>query len=130
MTAHSITARQARSITAWVLVAGFLLQPLLSYLVTPWATADARGHLVVMCTLNGLKQVYVDPADPDQTTQVDSESCPALTLWQLASSAQTPAPLAIVPGTLYLVGELRSTAVSPRHASPDVPYLSRAPPLV
>ena len=60
MSNNGFTTRKRHTRTAWILVAGFWLQPLLTYLATPWLAEDARGHVVFICTLNGLKAVQVE----------------------------------------------------------------------
>jgi len=117
-----------RTITTWVLIAGVLLQPVLTYLATPLVAEDGKGHYVLLCTLNGLQEVYVDDL-PSLGEQSDDEHCPALKLLQLAGTAQPPAPLHAPAVTLSLVAVVDigyDDGHSPRHST-DYPI--RAPPM-
>lgn len=130
MSISRTTLRQRRAVTSWVLVIGVLLQPLLTYLVTPWLAEDARGHVVFMCTLKGLKAVQVENDRFDPDTENQEETCPALTLVQLAATARIATPLAIWSAPLYvveLVDITRDDQFQTQHFSF---YSSRAPPLV
>ncbi len=130
MSSTNFAARQRRTFTAWVLVAGVLLQPLLTYLVTPWFAEDARGHVVFVCTLNGLKAVSVDDSPLDLETAPDEESCPALTLVQLAETARIATPLAVPTFTLYVTALRVAAGDHQHHPRHSTLYSSRAPPVV
>ena len=124
-----IHTRPLRTRTAWVLIIGVLLQPLLTYLITPLIADNGRGNHVLICTLNGMKEVRVDPSATDLHNQYNDEDCPALRLAQLVSSAGLAAPLTLPPLALYAV-DLVDSDGSDQCCSPCVPcYASRAPPL-
>lgn len=118
-----------RAITAWVLIAQILLQPLLAYWVTPHATQGADGQWVVICTLNGNQAVYLDfGADPDSAA--DDEYCPALQLYQLAGSAQPARPLQIAAPVAYRIGPVDQSGHHQHPAHPELGFSPRAPPIV
>ena len=84
------SARSWRAATAWLLIAGFLLQPVLAYLVTPVLTHDVKGQQVVVCTLKGERVVTLDI--PQLAGEQETEHCAALKLYQMASSTQVSEP--------------------------------------
>lgn len=129
MSSSQTGLRQRRAFTSWVLVIGVLLQPLLTYLATPWLSEDARGHVVFMCTLNGLKQVRVESDLFGLATESEQEACPALTLVQLAETARVAAPLAIGPAPIYVVDLVDITHDDQFQTQHRSFYFSRAPPL-
>jgi len=123
--------RRARSIpagTTWVLIAGFLLQPVLAYLVTPIATHDSAGRQVVVCTLQGTKQVTLDL--PQLADNADTEHCSALKLYQMASSAQISRPPMPASVSLYVVALLDQTAERAHRTLHFSAYSTRAPPSI
>lgn len=120
--------KRPRAITAWVLIAGFLLQPVLAYLVTPVLMHDTQGQQVVICTLKGQKILNVDIpqlADNDQT-----EHCAALKLYQVAGTTPISRPPAVPVVILYAVQLLEQTAEHSHHSLHFSAYSTRAPPLV
>ena len=117
------------AIMAWVLIAGVLLQPVLTYLATPVLADDGKGHYALLCTLNGLQEVNVGDLQM-LGEQSDEEHCPALKLIQLAGTAQTAAPLQAPAATLYLVALAPITADSVHYSSHTTLYPIRAPPMV
>jgi len=121
-----IAAWSGREIVAWLLIAGFLMQPVLAYLVTPIVAHDAKGVTVVMCTLKGKKLVTLDiplTADADA-----AEHCAALKLYQIASAAQVAEPPLTPAVSLYSVELLDQTAGHQHHSLHFSAYASRAPP--
>lgn len=111
---------------AWVLIAGFLLQPVLAYLVTPIISHDGKGQQVVICTLKGSKLVTIELpllAENDET-----EHCSALKLYQIASTAQLPTPLIAPAVSLYSVELLQQTATHHHRSLHFSAYSTRAPP--
>jgi hypothetical protein len=120
--------RRRRTPLAWLLVALILLQPVVTYLATPWFAQDDAGHYVTMCTLEGEKRVFVGDLLGD--TDTDSEHCPALKLLQLAESARAPTPLEAPLRALYAVTLLEQTARQAHHDLHFSAYASRAPPRV
>lgn len=112
--------------TTWLLIAAFLLQPVLAYLVTPVLTHDANGQLVVICTLQGEKIIDVDLPPIDGTERV--KHCAAIKLYQMAGSVQASEPPTVPAVVLYSVELFEQTA---RHAHQLLHfsvYASRAPP--
>ena len=119
-------ASRGHPLVAWVLIAGFLLQPVLAYLVTPILVHDGKGKQVVVCTLKGSKLVTLELppiADEDAT-----EHCAALKLYQFAGTAQVAAPLLAPAVSLYAVELLEQTAAHQHHALFFSAYSTRAPP--
>ncbi|MGD2116795.1 MAG: hypothetical protein PVG66_00405 [Chromatiales bacterium] len=121
-------SKQQHILTAWVLTASILLYPLLTYLATPTVKTSETGQLLVICTLQGEKQVYVDfGASPDGQASHD-DFCPALELVKLAGYLYQPA-LPEPPIALFFSAGLLSNAALPNNpASFAVAYSSRAPP--
>lgn len=119
-------ARSHRAATAWVLIAGFLLQPVLAYLVTPIVTHDAHGQQVVICTLKGQKLVTIEGLQ--LADNQDTEHCSALKLYQMASAAQVSEPPLAPQLTLYAVEVLDQTANHQHHRLHFSAYSTRAPP--
>jgi len=120
--------RSRRSLVAWVLIAGFLLQPVLAYLVTPIVTHDVKGQQVVMCTLQGNKLITLDLpqlADNDQT-----EHCSALKLYQMAGAVQVSEPPVPPAVSLYSVQLLEQTAAHQHRSLHFSAYSTRAPPSI
>jgi hypothetical protein len=120
--------RRRRTPLAWLLVVLILLQPVVTYLATPWFAQDDEGHYLTLCTLEGEKRVYVGDLLGDADTA--PEHCPALKLLQLAESARAPAPLETPLRALYAVALLEQTADRPRHRLHFSAYAPRAPPRV
>ena len=117
-----------RVFVAWVLVAGFLLQPVLAYLVTPIVAHDAEGQQVVICTLKGSRLVTLELpplADNEQT-----EHCSALKLYQMAGTAQVSEPPPIPQISLYSVELIEQTALHERRSLHFSAYSTRAPPVI
>lgn len=122
----------SRSVVTWVLIAGFLLQPVLAYLVTPMIGHDAQGRTVVLCTLKGEKLVTIDiPSAFDQSDDhQDTEHCSALKLFQMASTAQASPEFSAMPIVLYAIASLHQTADLPHRSLHFSAYSTRAPPIV
>ncbi|MCP5316128.1 MAG: hypothetical protein H6955_21410 [Chromatiaceae bacterium] len=127
---HRWHADRRRAFVSWALIAGFLLQPVLAYLVTPVFGHDARGQTVVVCTLKGAKLVEIDlPSIIDSSTDPQaSEHCSALKLYQMASATQVSAPPVVPAIALYSVALLDQTADQPHRALHFSAYSTRAPP--
>lgn len=120
--------KRPRAITAWVLITGFLLQPILAYLVTPLIAHDAQGQQIVICTLKGQKILNVDI--PQLAENEQTEHCAALKLYQVAGTTQV-SQLPVVPVvSLYAVELLEQTAEHAHHSLHFSAYSTRAPPLV
>jgi len=121
------TNRRRRNGTAWLLVAGILLQPVITYLVTPWISLDSRGHYVLMCTLQGLQEVLVE--DAGGTAVTDEEPCPALELFKLVGSARPPGTFQLPAVALRAVTVTAPRSESQQSPEPTRAYAIRAPPI-
>lgn len=117
-----------RMITAWLLIGGFLLQPILTYLVTPIVAHDAQGQEIAICTLQGEKRILVDI--PQLADNEDTEHCSALKLYQIASVAWAYAAPAVPAISLYVVELVGQTAVLEHRKLHFSAYPTRAPPIV
>ena len=118
--------RPGRAVIAWVLVVGFLLQPVLAYLVTPIFAHDDQGRKIVICTLEGSKLVTLEL--PQLADKDDTEHCSALKLYQMAGAAQVSEPPDSPEVSLYLVEWLDQTAGHQHHSLHFSAYSTRAPP--
>jgi len=117
-----------RTLVAWVLIAGFLLQPVLAYLVTPIVAHDGKGQQIVICTLKGSKLVTLElPALADND---GTEHCAALKLYQLAGAVQISEPPVCPALSLYSVEILDQTAAHQHRTLHFSAYSTRAPPVV
>ena len=119
--------RRVRTAALWVLIAGFLLQPILGYLVTPIVTHDSDGHWIVICTLKGQKIISVDV--PQLADNIDTEHCSALKLYQMAGAAQISEPPTLPPVVLFSVEWRDQTLTHEHRALHFSAYTTRAPPL-
>jgi hypothetical protein len=120
--------QSGRALIAWALIAGFLLQPVLAYLVTPIVAHDGSGQQIVICTLKGSKLVTLDlPALADND---GTEHCAALKLYQLASAVQISEPSVCPVLSLYTVEMQDQTAYHPQRTLHFSAYSTRAPPVV
>ena len=118
--------RSTRLTVVGLLLAIFLLQPVLAYLATPVLVHDAKGMSVVLCTLQGEKVVHVDI--PGLADEAEVEHCPALKLYQIAGTLQIvepPLPPMLVLQMLHLLDQ---TAEHAHHALHFSAYSTRAPP--
>lgn len=120
--------RSRSAITVWVLIVGFLLQPVLTYLATPLMAVDGAGERVVICTLEGLKEIALDLPQPGD--HGDDEQCPALQLLQLVHSAQLAEPPQLPAALLYAVAQVAPRAEHHYHTQWFHAYSTRAPPSV
>ncbi len=114
------------SLVAWLLISGFLLQPVLAYLVTPIFVHDGKGQQVVVCTLKGSKLITLEL--PPITDNDGTEHCSALKLYQFAGTTQVATPPAVPVVSLYAVQLLEQTAAHQHHSLYFSAYSSRAPP--
>jgi hypothetical protein len=112
--------------TVWILIAGFLLQPVLAYLVTPVLTHDVKGQQVVVCTLKGERVVTLDI--PQLAGDQETEHCAALKLYQMAGSAQVAEPPVVPAIALYIVHRSDQTAGHADQSLRFSAYSTRAPP--
>jgi hypothetical protein len=127
-TRRTLRQGRMRAVTTWVLIGGFLLQPVLAYLVTPFVEDDGKGHQIVVCTLNGQKVVNVDLPQLDDSQ--DTEHCSALKLYQMASTAQVSAPAVAPSVALYSIEWLDPTVDHQHRSLHFSAYSTRAPPVV
>jgi len=111
-----------------VLIVGFLLQPVLAYLVTPIVEHDAHGNQIVICTLKGQKLVTID--NLQLADNQDTEHCSALKLFQMANAVQVSEPGLAPQLTLYAVEYLDQTADHQHHSLHFSAYSTRAPPAI
>lgn len=110
-----------------MLIVGFLLQPVLGYLVTPVIAHDKHGQQIVICTLQGEKRITVDI--PELTTPEGTEHCAALKLFQMAGTTPVSKPPAVPVAVLYAISMLEQTAGHQHHVLHFSAYSSRAPPI-
>ena len=113
-------------IAAWVLIGGFLLQPVLAYLVTPIVAHDGKGLRVIVCTLKGAKAVTIDL--PQLADNSDTEHCSALKLYQMASAVQVSVPPIAPAITLYAIHLVDQTVDRSHRSLHFSAYSTRAPP--
>jgi hypothetical protein len=118
---------RTRLVWTWILVAGFLLQPILGYLVTPLIAQDPKGQQIVICTLQGEKLVTLDI--PQLVDHGESEHCSALKLYQMAGSTQVSAAPTVPQVTLYAIGLIDQTASHQHSRLHFSAYSTRAPPV-
>ena len=118
--------RRVRTAALWVLIASFLLQPILGYLVTPIVTHDNDGHWIVICTLKGQKVISVDV--PQLADNIDTEHCSALKLYQMAGATQISEPSTLPTVVLFSVEWLDQTLTHEHRALHFSAYTTRAPP--
>ncbi len=119
---------RVRAATLLVLIAGFLLQPILGYLVTPIVAHDTQGNRVVICTLKGQKIISVDM--PQLADSADTEHCAALKLYQMAGTTQVSESPTLPVLILYSVTLIDQTAVHEHRVLHFSAYATRAPPIV
>ena len=116
----------------WLLVASFLLQPVLTYLITPVVAHAANGEKILVCTLQGSKWVTVDlsgpGAEPASAGLPGAEHCQALKLFQAAGSGLTLTPPALPVLARYAVAQPAPRPVHRHHQPQLPPYTGRAPP--
>jgi len=85
------TFRRNNLLVVYLLLAIFLLQPILTYLVTPHFQRDSQGILVEICTLEGQRQVVLQLDEVDQSADIISnERCGAIELFKFSSIFYTP----------------------------------------
>ena len=118
--------RPVRVVAAWVLIVGFLLQPVLAYLVTPIVAHDGKGLRVIVCTLKGGKAVTIDL--PQLADNRDTEHCSALKLYQMASAVQVSVPPVAPAITLYAIHLIDQTVDRSHRSLHFSAYSTRAPP--
>ena len=125
---RAVYSHRRHKSTAWSLVFSILLQPVIAYLATPAVAQDQRGHYVLLCTLKGLQEVYVEGGQ-ESVAAADEEYCPALKLFNLVSGAKTATAFQVPDPGLYTLAfpDIRLERPVILH-NPSV-YPIRAPPL-
>ncbi len=115
----------------FVLLLCFLMQPLLTYLGTPWFVSDQSGITSIVCTLEGLKSENIDASsDMGKLLGMDIKDCPALELIDMMSAGLFLQPASFQSHSWYTVALLNQTVTSSfLHSVPSV-YQPRAPPFV
>lgn len=116
-----------RTATAWLLIGVLLLQPLVTFLASPWFTNDQQGNLVVVCTLYGLEEIYVE--NGIAINEAAEEHCPALELMQISGSAYQPEPPLLASALFYSIGQVDQTSTHQHHSLHYSAYHTRAPPV-
>jgi len=125
----SLPDKPFRAVT-WLLLLGFLFQPVLTYLATPMPFEQPGGILVTVCTLDGVHREVVIELPPIETQQQEGQDCPAIELVQLAATAQPAFDFSFPKVVLYAVGLIAQTTGYAHHRLHFSAYASRAPPLV
>ena len=125
---HRVHIQQWRSRTAWALIFSILLQPVIAYLATPSIAQDQRGHYVLLCTLKGLQEVYIEGGQAPAASG-DEEYCPALKLYNLISHAKTVTAFQIPDPRAYAVASLDARFDRPASLHESSVYPIRAPPI-
>ena len=111
-----------------MLILSILLYPLLTYLATPAVQVRHDGHWTLVCTLKGLKAVYVD-LETYGGLQVDADDhCPALDLLELVGTAFRPAPQRYPDEIAYALAVLDQSDRRGYLSSHHFVFSSRAPP--
>lgn len=123
---YSVKARWPA--VTWLLIAGFLLQPILSYLATPVLAHTATGVTVVVCTLHGPLSVTLDL--PGQQQAQDAEYCSALQLMSALATTRPADPLPVMAVAGHQSVETRPIVPVPLYAGLISPYSTRAPPVL
>jgi hypothetical protein len=120
--------RSGRRVVAWVLIAGFLLQPVLAYLVTPILVHDGNDRQVVICTLKGTKRVTLEL--PQRADHDETEHCSALKLYQMANTTQVSEPPVSPDVSFYSVELIQQTGGHQHRLLHFSAYSTRAPPQI
>lgn len=128
-----MTMRRTRGIGIVLALFSVVSMPLLSYLATPLVRSDGHHGWTLLCTLKGVRAVYVaELADPTHNGDGagDDGGCPALQLLQLAAMALpglgASAPAAVRRRIDDMPTAGRAFAVESRPRS----HQARAPPMV
>lgn len=119
--------KRFRTVT-WLLLLGFLFQPVLTYLATPMSVQQPDGIRVAVCTLNGMQREVLIELPSIDSQQQAQDDCPAMELIQLAATAQPAPDFSFPKVVLYAVGLIEQTAGESHHWLHFSAYASRAPP--
>jgi hypothetical protein len=111
-----------------LLIFSILLQPVVAYLATPAVAQDQRGHYVLLCTLKGLQEVYIEGGQAS-VAAADEEYCPALKLFNLISGAKTATAFQVPDPGLYTLAFPDARLDRPVILDKPSVYPIRAPPL-
>ena len=110
-----------------MLTISILLYPLLTYLATPLVQSHAEGQRVVVCTLQGEQAVLIDFESSSGSVP---ETCPALKLLQLLTTADKAVPPSVPTQILHALIPSPVFVPYPYSAPHAQAYSSRAPPFV
>lgn len=114
------------ALIAWLLITGFLFQPILTYLTTPILVADRTGNTIVICTLKGLQTVNLD--SPQAEALANEDLCPALSLLSYAHSAQISLPPTIPTTTAHTIARIVQRPELNHNREYFHAFLTRGPP--
>jgi hypothetical protein len=118
-------------ITTYVLLFGFLFQPLIVYWSSPWFFSDASTGMTGMtCALKGKNAHGQDKANLPNKKLVKDNYCSAVKLVDMANSTLYFSVPAHQSQTLYLIGLVDQPI---QHQYPYFhynPYSTRAPPSI
>jgi hypothetical protein len=130
-----LRARRWRAGVALVLTIGFLFQPVLTYLVTPMLGYDVEGNTVVeQCSLMGAKRLShhaplaTELSSPVPEAPDQPEDCPALTLYNIAGTAQIAVPPTVVTLPPHHVKPVAQLEIVHYRTMEFTAYAPRAPP--
>ncbi|OOZ75137.1 hypothetical protein BOW49_01610 [Solemya velum gill symbiont] len=126
----NLISRQSQSkqmATAWLLIGMIMLQPVITFLASPAFMNDSDGRMVVVCTLYGLEEIYVE--DGMQKSEAESDYCPAVELMQISGSAYQPKPPMVAAALFYSIGSVDQTSTHEHHSLHYSAYQTRAPPV-
>lgn len=125
---HQTSPRAQWPLVTWILIAAYLLQPVLSYLATPFVAHNASGQTVVICTLQGSKSITLDIPAVEQLQ--NAEHCSALQLLHSLASTRPADPLPAMATLGQAVADSLVPVLEPLRKDLPSSYLTRAPPIV
>jgi hypothetical protein len=127
--------RKQLQLTAYLLLLGFLFQPIMVYWASPWFdTNQTTGQTEIICTLKGerLQNIPADSPLAELFAQINNNDdyCPVLQLVDMANTALTFSLPDYIATTSYMIGLLEQTAHHQHHSLHYSAYSSRAPPVL
>ncbi len=118
-------------ITAYVLLFGFLFQPLVVHWASPWLNVNKKtGITEVSCALKGEASHHLQSDAAFTNKLSEGKYCPALKLVDMADSTLHLAVPQYHPQTLYVIDLIDVTAISLHRLFHYNAYLTRAPPFI
>ena len=121
---------RVRRATSALLMLGFLFQPLMFYLASPWfQTNNATDVTEVVCTLKGTSLQQLDSDSPMAQILAQDDYCPVMELVDMANSVLILDLPNYQPNTFYRIGLLEQTSDHQHHSLHYSAYSSRAPPV-